>query len=227
MRLILPEHAVRGQYDSGWITGQHVKAYRQEHDVAPNSNTETFVAVKIFIDNWRWQDVPFYMRTGKRMPQRVSDVIVQFRPVPHQSFPATAVLRPQPNRLVIRIQPEEGILLRFLAKQPGETVRLRPVDMKFSYKEAFNTRAPEAYETLLLDVMLADSTQFMRGDQLEAAWSVISPILETWESFPPVSFPNYVSGSWGPEDATMLIAQDGRAWVTPDVRDDELNTGGQ
>jgi glucose-6-phosphate 1-dehydrogenase len=225
MRLILPEHAVRGQYDAGWIAGEHVKAYVQEADVAPNSTTETFVAIKFFIDNWRWQDVPFYMRTGKRLPQRVSDVVIQFRPVPHQSFPTTAVLGPQPNRLVIRIQPEEGILLRFLAKQPGETMRLRAADMKFSYKEAFSTRAPDAYETLLLDVMLADSTQFMRADQLEIAWSVITPILEAWETFGPSNFPNYAAGSWGPEEAAVLIAQDSRTWLMTSVHEGEESTG--
>jgi glucose-6-phosphate 1-dehydrogenase len=223
MRLILPEHAVRGQYDAGWIAGEYVKGYRQEADVEPSSATETFAAIKFFIDNWRWQDVPFYVRTGKRLPQRVSNVIIQFRPVPHQSFPSTAVLQ-QPNRLVIQIQPEEGILLRFQAKQPGEAIHLRPVDMKFSYREAFKTRAPEAYETLLLDVMLADSTQFMRADQLEAAWSVISPILEAWEAFPPSNFPNYAAGSWGPEEAAVLIAQDGRTWLMPSMPNGQDNT---
>jgi glucose-6-phosphate 1-dehydrogenase len=220
MRLVLPEHAVRGQYKAGWISGEHAKSYRQEDNVDPNSQIETFVAVKFFIDNWRWQDVPFYLRTGKRLPQRVSDVIIQFRPVPHQSFPSAAVLQ-QPNRLVIRIQPEEGILLRFQAKQPGEAMHLRPVDMKFSYQEAFSTRAPDAYETLLLDVMLADSTQFMRADQLEAAWSIISPILEAWGIMPPANFPNYAAGSWGPEEAAVLIAQDGRAWLMPSITDGE------
>jgi glucose-6-phosphate 1-dehydrogenase len=227
MRLVLPEQAVRGQYGAGWIAGEHVKGYREEDDVDKDSNTETFAALKLFIDNWRWQDVPFYLRTGKRLPQRVSHVIIEFLPVPHQSFPITALLQPQPNRLIIRIQPEEGILLRFQAKQPGEAIQLRPVDMRFSYREAFSIRAPEAYETLLLDVMLADSTQFMRADQLEAAWSVISPVLDSWEANPITNFPDYGAGSWGPQEADVLIARDGRTWLMPDIRDEEENAAAE
>jgi glucose-6-phosphate 1-dehydrogenase len=185
------------------------------------SNTETYVAVKYFVDNWRWQGVPFYLRTGKRLPIRASEVSIQFRPVPHQSFPSSAITQPQPNRLVIRIQPEEGILQRFQAKQPGETMRLAPVDMRFSYREAFRLPTPEAYETLLLDVLLGDPTQFMRADQLEAAWSVISPLLEVWESVPANDFPNYAAGTWGPEAAEVLIAQDGRSWFLPSISEEE------
>jgi glucose-6-phosphate 1-dehydrogenase len=215
--------AVRGQYGSGWIEGEHVKAYREEEFVNPNSNIETFAAVKLFVDNWRWQDVPFYLRTGKRLRSRISEITIQFKPVPHQSFPSIAVLQSQPNRLVIRIQPQEGIVIRFQAKQPGETMMLRPVDMKFSYKDTFKIPPPEAYETLLLDVMLGDSTQFMRADQLEIAWSVLQPILERWESIPPPDFPNYAAGSWGPEEAAVLIAQDGRIWLLPSIQDEGAN----
>lgn len=219
------QFAVRGQYGKGWLRGQRVQAYRSEPGVAECSRVETFAAVKFFVDNWRWQGVPFYLRTGKRLPRRVSNVTIQFRPVPHQSFPTSALVQPQPNRLIIRIQPEEGIVQRFQAKQPGETMRLAPVDMKFSYKDSFHSSPPEAYETLLMDVMLGDPTQFMRADQLEAAWAVITPILEAWESVMPTDFPNYAAGTWGPEAAEVLIAQDGRSWVMPVLDDDDSDDG--
>lgn len=206
------QFAVRGQYGRGWISGEHVKSYREEENVDPKSITETFAAVKFFIDNWRWQDVPFYLRTGKRMHSRVSDIVVQFRSVPHQSFPSTALTQPQPNRLTIHIQPEEGIRIRFQAKKPGELMELSPADMRFLYRETFHREPPEAYETLLLDVMLGDSTQFMRADQLELAWQVITPIINVWESVEPTNFPNYDAGSMGPESGEVLIAQDGRVW---------------
>jgi glucose-6-phosphate 1-dehydrogenase len=213
--------AVRGQYGAGWLQGQRVSAYRNEPGVASDSSTETFAAVKLFVDNWRWQDVPFYLRTGKRLPSRISEASIQFRPVPHQSFPATAVGDWQPNRLVIRIQPEESILLHFQAKQPGPTMRLSPVEMLFCYEDAFKVILPEAYETLLLDVMRGDATLFMRADQVEAAWSVISPILTAWEAVPPLDFPNYQAGTWGPEAAEALIAKDGSSWQTQIILDDQ------
>ena len=208
----VPRSAVRGQYNEGWIAGEHVKAYREEENVSPDSNTETYAAVKFLVDNWRWQDVPFYMRTGKRMHSRVSDIVVQFRSVPHQSFPSTAVVQPLPNLLTIHIQPEEGISIRFQAKKPGEAMQLSPVNMRFTYKESFHRRPPEAYETLLLDVMLGDNTQFMRADQLELAWTVITPILNVWDMVEPTDFPNYDGGSMGPESGEVLIGQDGRVW---------------
>jgi glucose-6-phosphate 1-dehydrogenase len=209
--------AVRGQYGAGWIQGRRVVGYREEPGVAPDSSTETFAAVKLFVDNWRWQDVPFYLRTGKRLPARISEVLIQFRPVPHQSFPSSAVAAWQPNRLIIRIQPEESIMLRFQAKQPGPTIRLNPVEMRFCYQDAFKAVPPEAYETLLLDVILEDATLFMRADQVEAAWSVVMPVLEAWEAYAPVDLPNYQAGSCGPEAAEALIAQDGRSWLQPEV----------
>ena len=188
IRPISPEqvhnYAVRGQYGAGWIDGKHVDAYRSETNVAPDSATETFAAVKLHVDNWRWQGVPFYLRTGKRLPAKISEVSIQFRPVPHQPFPAAAVMDWRPNRLLIAIQPEEGILLRFEAKYPGPTMRLSPVIMQFYYREAFKIAPPEAYETLLLDVMLGDATLFMRADQTEAAWDILSPILEVWDDHP-------------------------------------------
>lgn len=211
------EFAVRGQYDAGWLQGHRIDAYRDEPGVSDDSTTETFAALKLFVDNWRWQDVPFYLRTGKRLPAKVSEVSIQFRPVPHQSFPSSALGDWQPNRLVIHIQPDEGILLRFQAKRPGPKVRLSPVDMRFTYREAFQAAPPEAYETLLLDVMLGDATLFMRADQVEAAWSVVAPILEAWEAVLPPDFPNYQAGTWGPEAAGALIAQDGRSWHMPAI----------
>lgn len=207
--------AVRGQYGGGWIEGEHVQGYRSEPNVSPESATETFAAIKLFVDNWRWQDVPFYLRTGKRLPARISEVSIQFRPVPHQTFPPSAVLDWRPNRLLIAIQPEEGILIRFEAKYPGPEMRLSPVVMQFYYREAFKVQPPEAYETLLLDVMRGDATLFMRADQAEAAWAVISPILEAWQTNRPTDFPNYQAGTWGPETAEILIAQDGRSWIMP------------
>ncbi len=211
----VPQFAVRGQYGAGWIEGGHVPAYRAEPRVAPDSATETFAAVKFLVDNWRWQDVPFYVRTGKRLPARISEVSIQLKPVPHMAFPSSASLDWRPNRLIIAIQPEEGILLRFEAKYPGPFMRLSPVIAQFYYREAFKIAPPEAYETLLLDVMLADATLFMRADQTEAAWSVISPILDVWGTVKPTDFPNYQAGTWGPEKAETLIAQDGRSWAMP------------
>ena len=211
------QSAARGQYGAGWTKGEKVAGYRSEPGVAPDSNAETFAALKLFVDNWRWQDVPFYLRTGKRLTEKYSEVVIQFRPVPHQSFPANAIRDIHPNRLVIRIQPEEGISIRFQAKQPGPAIRLRPVDMRFSYRESFGDSSPDAYETLLLDVIRGDATLFMRDDQVEAAWSVVSPVLEAWESTPPIDFPNYQSGTWGPEAAEVLIAQDGRSWLQPSL----------
>ncbi|HEX7973679.1 MAG TPA: glucose-6-phosphate dehydrogenase [Anaerolineales bacterium] len=210
----LHQFAVRGQYAAGWLEGQRVVGYREEPGVDPNSNTETFAALKLYVDNWRWQDVPFYLRTGKRLPVKISEVSIQFRPVPHQSFPTQAVVDWRPNRLLIRIQPEEGILLRFQAKIPGPNLRLSTQEMRFSYQEAYHTSPPEAYETLLLDVIWGDATLFMRADQVETAWSAITPILEAWQSVPPVDFPNYPSGTWGPEEAEALTARDGHSWQT-------------
>jgi glucose-6-phosphate 1-dehydrogenase len=216
----VPNVSVRGQYAAGWLRGEHVRAYRDEADVARDSNVETFAALKLFVDDWRWQDIPFYLRTGKRMPTRLSEVSIHFRPVPHQSFPPGTVADLEPNRLRIDIQPHEGILLRFQAKRPGLTMHLSPVEMRFTYHEAFQATPPDAYETLLLDVMRGDATQFMRADQIEAAWSIIMPILEVWGDSPPGDFPDYRAGTWGPEAAVALLARDGRLWLTPDQIDD-------
>ena len=212
-------YAVRGQYGPGYVRGKAAPGYRQERDVTPNSVTETYAALKVHVDNWRWQDVPFYLRTGKRLAGRVSEVDIQFQPVPHRSFPPHSVSTWTPNRLVIRIQPEEGIQLGFQCKLPGGGLRLEPVELRFTYKDAFQTVGPEAYETLLLDAMSADATLFMRADQVEAAWSVIQPVLEAWGEVRPTDFPNYAAGSWGPVAADALLARDGRVWFPPVVGD--------
>jgi len=219
VRPILPEAvhecAVRGQYGKGWSNRREVPGYRQEPGVAAESQTETFVALRLFVDNWRWQEVPFYLRTGKRLARQVSEVAIQFRAVPHQSFPAEATLDWQPSRLVMSIQPEEGIVLRFQAKCPGPAVHLRPVEMKFNYREAFDHGSPDAYETLLWDIMKNDATLFMRADQVEAAWRVLMPVLKVWAEAPPGDFPNYAAGTWGPEATQTLLVQQGHRWPLP------------
>ncbi len=206
--------AVRGQYGPGFSGSDKVPGYREEDGVAPDSTTETFVALKLFLDNWRWQDVPFYLRTGKRLPRQVSEICIQFRPVPHQSFPTEASVGWQPSRLVMSIQPDEGIVLGFQAKYPGPKMQLRLVDMRFNYRESFDAPSPDAYETLLWDVMKSDATLFMRADQVEAAWQLLMPVLQGWQATPPSDFPNYAAGSWGPEDAQRLLAQ-GHNWPLP------------
>lgn len=207
--------AVRGQYGSGEIDGNEVVAYRQEPAVSAESQAETFAALKLYVDNWRWQDVPFYLRTGKRLPGTVSEVAIKFKEAPHQPFPESAVKDQwERNSIIIRIEPDEGIQLQFQAKRPGIQMHLVPVEMDFSYQRAFNIAPPEAYETLLLDIMLGDATLFMRADQVEKAWSIVSPILEAWEA-DKADFPDYPAGSWGPKAADDLIAQDNREWLKP------------
>ncbi|NIG56866.1 glucose-6-phosphate dehydrogenase [Chitinophaga sp. Cy-1792] len=207
------EFAVRGQYSKGWMKGQQVVGYREEKGVDPNSNIDTYAAVKFYIDNWRWQGVPFYVRTGKYLHQKATNIVIQFKEAPHYAFPAEAAQTWRPNRLTISIQPEMDIRIRFQAKRPGQTMTLDPVDMTFNYDTANGEHAPEAYETLLLDVMEGDATLFMRGDQVDAAWRVIMPILETWENRTPQDFPNYAPDSWGPDEADVLVARDGHSWI--------------
>lgn len=213
--------AARGQYGPGWVQGRHVPGYRDEPSIGHDSSTETFAAIKLFVDNWRWQDVPFYLRTGKRLRRTVSEISIRFRAAPHQPFPPEATLDWQPARLVICIQPEEGVILRFQAKQPGREMHLRPVEMRFSYRDVFAKPSPDAYETLLWDIMTDDTTLFMRADQVEAAWAILMPVLDVWGATPPSDFPNYDSGTWGPESAEILVAQDGRSWLEPSCACDE------
>jgi glucose-6-phosphate 1-dehydrogenase len=203
---------VRGQYGSGVSGGKKVAGYREEKGVAPDSTTETFIALKLMIDNWRWQDVPFYLRTGKRLAAHSSEIAIQFRAVPHRSFPKEASLDWQPSSIIISIQPDECITLRFQARQPGPDVRLQPVDMRFNYKESFSGPFPEAYETLLWDIMQNDATEFMRADQVEASWNILMPILESWSQKNPRDFPNYPAGSWGPKEADDLLESQGHSW---------------
>ncbi|HWZ35081.1 MAG TPA: glucose-6-phosphate dehydrogenase [Mucilaginibacter sp.] len=218
MRPFSPEDvrmsAVRGQYAKGWMEGKEVPGYREEPKVDPNSNTETFAAIKFFVDNWRWQGVPFYVRTGKRLHQTSSVISIQFKDVPHKIFPTEAAESWQQNRLIISIQPEMSIRLQVQGKRPGLDMILNTVDMVFDYKGTYTNQAPEAYETLLLDTMLGDQTLFMRGDQIEAAWELIMPILSTWTNKKSLNFPNYAAGSWGPESAEALIARDGFNWFS-------------
>jgi glucose-6-phosphate 1-dehydrogenase len=207
-------HAVRGQYDAGWISGKELTAYRHSKGVAPESPVETYAAIKFYVDNWRWKGVPFYVRTGKSLAKKSTHIAIQFKAAPHYSFPAEAAETWRPNRLLINISPKMDIRLRFQAKQPGPDMTLEPLDMVFNHFNEHAEEQPEAYETLLYDVIEGDATLFMRADQVEAAWQIIKPIMEVWSSRPPVDFPNYIAGSWGPEDAEALIAKDGHHWVT-------------
>lgn len=211
-------NTVRGQYGEGWVQGEKAVGYREEEGVDPESNTETFAALKFFIDNWRWQNVPFYVRTGKRMHQKSSIISIQFKDVPHLIFPTQSSESWQQNRLIISIQPEMSIRLQVQAKRPGLDMTLNPVDMVFNYDGTYTTDTPEAYETLLLDAMKADQTLFMRGDQVETAWELIMPVLESWETKKSISFPNYSADSWGPETAEALIAKDGFHWFTLPIK---------
>jgi glucose-6-phosphate 1-dehydrogenase len=208
------KYVVRGQYAKGWLDGEDVEGYRKENGVDPQSNTETFAAVKFFVDNWRWQGVPFYVRSGKRLHQSTSTIIIQFKDVPHNVFPKKVTDNWQQNRLIISIQPEMSIRLQLQVKRPGLDMVLNPVDMLFNYKGTYKHGEPEAYETLLTDIMEGDQTLFMRGDQVEAAWELLMPILHAWGNRKSLSFPNYQAGSWGPELAEALIAQDGFHWFT-------------
>lgn len=205
-------HTVRGQYGEGTVKGKAMSAYRCEPRVAPDSGTETYAALKLMIDNWRWAGVPFYLRTGKALPQRVSEIAICFKRVPHLMFRQTSVEQTAPNFLVLHIQPDEGISLQFGAKVPGPTVRLGAVEMDFHYTDYFGTTPSTGYETLLYDCMIGDATLFQRADNVEVGWSVVTPILDVWKALPPRSFPNYAAGTWGPKEADELLLRDGRQW---------------
>ncbi len=211
----IPEDAVdrlvvRGQYGPGWVDGHEVAGYRSEPGVNPQSQTETFVAMKLYLDNWRWAGVPFYLRAGKRLAKRITEIAIQFKQAPLRLFERTSPEGIEPNLLVIRIQPDEGISLRFGAKLPGPAVHVRPVNMDFRYATSFNTASASAYERLLLDCMLGDATLFARDDAVDAAWSIVTPILRAWKKGPAAAFPDYAAGAWGPPEADQLLA--GGAW---------------
>ena len=203
---------VRGQYGAGIEDAHRVPAYRSEPDVPPESRTETFVAMKLAIDNWRWADVPFYLRTGKRMAAQNTHIVIQFRRAPFVLFRDTPVENLMPNQLVLHIQPEEGISLQFAAKVPGPIMRLGAVDMNFEYADYFGTQPSTGYERLLHDCMIGDATLFQRADMVEAGWCVVSPALDVWRALPPRNFPNYPSGSWGPRESDELLERDDRHW---------------
>ncbi|MBA3259293.1 MAG: glucose-6-phosphate dehydrogenase [Gemmatimonadales bacterium] len=208
------DYSVRGQYGPGVIKGTAVPGYRQEPDVAPDSDTPTWAALRFLVDNWRWEGVPFFLRSGKRMERRVTEIAVQFREPPHLMFQDHDKTM-TPNVIAIRVQPDEGISLSFDIKVPGVGVRMTAAKMDFSYGEAFGAAAHSAYETLLLDCMVGDATLFTRGDAVEAAWEVVDPVIEAWDDKDPEHFPNYAAGSWGPAIADEFIARDGARWRQP------------
>jgi glucose-6-phosphate 1-dehydrogenase len=202
---------IRGQYGPGWVGAKPVHGYRDEPEVDPQSETETFIAARLTIDDWRWSGVPFYLRMGKRLPKRATEIAIQFKEVPHQLFKDSAT-DPEANLLAMRIQPDEGIMLRFGAKVPGLGIDVRNVTMDFTYGSAFQVDSPDAYETLILDVLLGDASLFTRADEVEEAWGIVDPIIATWAEMAPPEFPNYEAGSWGPETAEDLLAREGRRW---------------
>ena len=204
--------AVRGQYDAGTVLSKPVVAYRQEPDVSPDSNIETFIACKLEIDNWRWAGVPFYLRTGKYLERYVTEIAIHFHQAPYSIFRGTDVERAHPNWMILRIHPNEGIGLEFAAKRPGPTINLSTVSMDFAYKDYFKTAPDTGYETLIYDCMMGDATLFQRADNIEAGWQVVQPILDTWANTPPRNFPNYKAGTTGPIEADQLLARDGNAW---------------
>jgi glucose-6-phosphate 1-dehydrogenase len=204
-------YAVRGQYTRGWVWGEEVPGYREEKNVAPDSTTETYVALKLFIDNWRWAGVPFYVRTGKRLPKRVTEIAVQFKPTPHAPFAGAGEI--EPNVLVVRVQPEEGISMKIGAKVPGTGFEIRSVNMDLLYGTAFLEEVPDAYQRLLLDLLLGDPTLFIRADEAEGAWEILDPVVRAWSESEKVS--PYPAGTWGPEEAEELIERDGRRWRRP------------
>jgi glucose-6-phosphate 1-dehydrogenase len=208
----LSNSSIRAQYSSGWMKGNQIVGYRDEPNVNPQSIVPTYVAMKFFVDNWRWQGVPFYLRTGKRLPKKVSEIAIQFREVPYMLF-QSAAKQVSPNVLTLRIQPNEGIALRFEAKMPGADLRSRSVEMDFGYGKTFGVEGSDAYDRLLLDCMLGDQTLFTRGDEVEAAWKVVTPALTAWEAPSDLEIvPQYEAGTWGPTEAELLINRDGRQW---------------
>jgi glucose-6-phosphate 1-dehydrogenase len=214
----LAPNAVRGQYREGEIAGQKRSAYRQEPRVAPDSNVETYVALRLFVDNWRWSGVPFYLRSGKSLPLSASEIRIQFRQTPHVLFAAQCGPKLDTNSLTLRLQPDEGITLRFNGKVPGANTTIRPVRMHFSYNAEFGAYTPEAYERLLLEAMVGDPTLFLRSDEVETAWSIVDPIREAWAKEPLDPAALYAAGTWGPAAADELLTRHGHAWRNPEAR---------
>jgi glucose-6-phosphate 1-dehydrogenase len=210
---VSPENAVRGQYGSGAVLGRKVADYRHEPDVAPDSKTETFVALKIGIDNWRWAGVPFYLRTGKHLCARTTEIAVHFRQAPYALFRDTPVERLPANILVLRIQPDEGLSISFSAKRPGSEIEIDGVAMDFAYRDYFEPIVAVGYETLIYDCLRGDATLFQRADTVEAAWRALQGLLDSWAHSRPDDFPNYAAGSSGPDAADRLLVRDGRAWL--------------
>jgi len=208
------QNTVPGQYGPARIGGQEVPGFRQEEGVNPESQTNTFAAATFFVENWRWAGVPFYMRTGKRLPKRVTEIAIHFNAAPLAIFEDTDGAESGPNLLIVRIQPEEGISLKFLSKTPGAGMKLRPVSMDFNYGSSFGERSPSAYETLLLDAIIGDATLYTRQDMVEASWSVVEPIQNAWRETR-YDFPNYAAGTWGPAAADEMLARRGHAWRRP------------
>ncbi|MDE3166899.1 MAG: glucose-6-phosphate dehydrogenase, partial [Acidobacteriota bacterium] len=203
---------VRAQYAEGSITGERVRGYHDEDGVQPDSNTETYVAAQFAIDNWRWADVPFFLRTGKRLPGRLTEITLQFKQPPILLFGRLHDCGVPPTSLTFHVQPAEGISLQFGAKLPGPAICVQPVSMNFSYAEAFGVKAAEAYQRLLVDCMLGDATLFARRDGVEIAWSLVQPILDAWQSGPPAAIPTYRAGTWGPTESDELLGRSGRSW---------------
>jgi glucose-6-phosphate 1-dehydrogenase len=206
-----PKHVVRGQYGSGFIEGEEVPGYGEEPDVAPDSLTETFVAAKLFVDNWRWADTPFYVRTGKRLPRRETTIAIQFKRAPHPPFEVDSEEGLRPNVLLVHVQPDEGVSLAIGAKVPGQGMTIRTVHMDFLYGGTFRTGIPEAYERLILDCLLGDATLFTRADEVEEQWAIVDAMVAPWKRDRP-NFPNYAAGTWGPVAADELLQRDGRSW---------------
>jgi len=211
----VPKYVIRGQYTASNIRGHQVKGYREETGVNPKSRTETFVAMKLFIDNWRWAGVPFYIRTGKMLPTRVTEIVIHFKPTPHHLFADDAAISKQSNQLVIRIQPDEGLLLKFGMKVPGAGFKAQNVNMDFHYSDLSETYLPSAYERLLLDCMLGDSTLYHRGDAVEAAWKFVDPILKAWAKDCCIKVHGYPAGTWGPDVSDDLIEEPDITWRYP------------
>jgi glucose-6-phosphate 1-dehydrogenase len=206
-----PKHVVRGQYGPGFIEGEEVPAYREEPGVAPDSLTETYVAAKLFVDNWRWADTPFYIRTGKRLPRRETTIAIQFKRAPHPPFEVDSEEGLRPNVLLVHVQPDEGVSLAIGAKVPGQGMSIRTVHMDFLYGGTFRTGLPEAYERLILDCLLGDATLFTRADEVEEQWATVDAMVAPWKRDRP-NFPNYAAGTWGPVAADELLHRDGRSW---------------